>query len=195
MMQKVRGWWRERTRPTAEEAQQVRSDANAALLHQGAPSTDADRTEFFQLYQTMVASSEALVARRQAVNTFFLTANGLILTAAGLFVRGGGENSLKAGGVAILCIAGLILASAWRSLLVSFGQLNRGKFVVINSMENHLAASVYTAEWRALGEGKDHRLYRSFTEREIWVPILLGVIYLVSGVIGFIIWRRWWEPW
>ncbi|MGB3685332.1 MAG: hypothetical protein WA991_05850, partial [Ornithinimicrobium sp.] len=50
-----------------------------------------DRSFAFDLYKLMVESSESLVGRRQAVNTFFLTANGVLVTVIGFFVNGGAD--------------------------------------------------------------------------------------------------------
>jgi hypothetical protein len=142
----------------------------------------------------MVASSEALVARRQGVNTFFLTANGALLTGIGLVLQGGGTRRLVAGGILVLGLTGGLLAYAWKSLLISFGQLNTGKFAVINRLEQELPAAIYTAEWKALGEGKNADLYRSFTSREVWAPWGALAIYFVVVVASLAVVAGWWRP-
>ncbi len=164
-------------------------DVSSALMPGGPPSDAASALQFYEQYKLIVASSEALVARRQQVNTFFLTITGAVLTAAALFLRGGGAHvRLQAAGIAVLGITGLVLAIAWRSLIRSFGQLNTGKFAVINRMEQHLAAGIYEAEWRALREGKDPKVYRSFTSREVWVPNTLIAVYSVTAIIAALAW-------
>ena len=60
----------------------------------------------------------------------------------------------------VLAIAGAALCWAWRSLIISFGQLNTGKFRIINEMEQSLAASIFAAEWEALERGKNPKVYR-----------------------------------
>jgi hypothetical protein len=164
------------------------------LFPSGPPQTESDNRQAFELYKIMVDSSEGLVDRRQGVNTFFLTMNGALLTASGIIVQNSGGDRLGGIGVAVLAIAGIILCAAWRSLITSFGQLNRGKFKVINTIERHLKAAIYAAEWEALGRGEDPKIYRSFTSREIWVPNALLVLYIITtivavlfadGIIGF----------
>jgi hypothetical protein len=148
-----------------------------------------ERDFVFELYKLMVASSEALVGRRQAVNTFFLTANGAILTAVGFFVgKGSGRAALMALAIAVLTTTGGVLCFAWQSLLRSFGQLNTGKFAIINRLEHEFPVSVYAAEWRALGEGRNPRVYRSFTSREIWVPRSLLCVYAGATLVALIVW-------
>lgn len=150
------------------------------LFPAGLPKTEAQSKEVLDLYKIMVSSSESLVQRRQAVNTFFLTINGALLTASGLIVQSAENEQLGAWGVAVLAVAGLILCGAWKSLITSFGQLNRGKFKVISTLERHLQSAIYAAEWEALGRGEDPKIYRSFTSREIWVPIALLALHGIT---------------
>lgn len=154
------------------------------LFPSGPPQSEADTRQALELYKIMVDSSEGLVGRRQSVNTFFLTMNGALLTASGIIVQSSGGDRLGGVGVAVLAIAGAILCAAWRSLITSFGQLNRGKFQVINTIERYLKAAIYAAEWEALGRGEDPKVYRSFTSREIWVPNALLVLYILTALVA-----------
>lgn len=157
------------------------------LLPKGEPLNERDRSEFFELYKLIVESSEALVARRQQVNTFFLTINGVLVTAIGLFLRGVGNERPKSVAIAAILLVGAILCFAWRSLITSFGQLNTGKFAIIHRMEAWLAASVYAAEWEALGKGENPKIYRPFTSREIWVPNVLVWIYGIALSVAILV--------
>ncbi len=154
------------------------------LFPSGPPQSEAETSQALDLYKMMVDSSEELVGRRQGVNTFFLTMNGALLTASGIIVQSSGGDRLGGVGVAVLAIAGAILCLAWRSLIKSFGQLNRGKFQVINTIERYLKAAIYAAEWEALGRGENPKVYRSFTSREIWVPNALLVLHLLTAVVA-----------
>lgn len=166
------------------------------LTPSGPPSSEEARQQFFELYKIMVASSEALVGRRQAVNTFFLTMNGLLLTAVGLFLRGGsyGHLRLQAAAVLVLAAAGATLCIAWRSLIISFGQLNTGKFAIINEMESELAAAIFAAEWEALQRGSNPKVYRTFTSREIFVPLSFGALYVIAASLSAAVALGWWHP-
>lgn len=164
-----------------------RPDFTEVLFPSGPPAGEAEAQQTLDLYKMMVDSSEALVSRRQGVNTFFLTINGALLTASGLIVQGAKGDSLAGLGIAVLSTAGLILCLAWRSLIKSFGQLNRGKFQVINTIEQHLKAAIYAAEWEALGRGEDTKTYRSFTSREIWVPNALVVLHSLAIVVAILV--------
>jgi len=170
---------------------ELHSGLSEVLYPAGPPVTEQESREAFELYKIMVQSSESLVSRRQGVNTFFLTINGALLTASGLLVQGRGEIKLAAAGIVVLAVAGALLCLAWRSLITSFGQLNSGKFRVINAMERHFAAAIYAAEWEALGRGEDPKIYRSFTSREIWVPTALLVLHLLTALVGVLVATGW----
>jgi hypothetical protein len=158
------------------------------LFPRGIPTTPAEVDRMFELYKIMVTSSEALVARRQGVNTFFLTINGALLTAAGLILGNGNDGQVKAAGLMILAVTGAILAGAWNSLLLSFGQLNAGKFKVINRIEKLFPVAIFDAEWKALGEGKNPKTYRTFSSREVWPPRTLFCLYiLATGVAAAVL--------
>ncbi|MAY03834.1 MAG: hypothetical protein CMQ38_12770 [Gammaproteobacteria bacterium] len=155
------------------------------LFPGGPPKNVAETKQTLDLYKIMVASSESLVGRRQAVNTFFLTMNGALLTASGLIVKSSDGDKLGWIGIAVLAVAGAILCGAWRSLITSFGQLNSGKFQVINTIERYLGTAIYAAEWEALGRGENPDIYRSFTSREIWVPNALLALHIITVFVAF----------
>jgi hypothetical protein len=157
------------------------------LFPSGPPKDNTERQQALDLYKIMVGSSEGLVSRRQGVNTFFLTMNGAILTASGLIVQSSGGHRLTALGISVLALAGAILCTAWRSLITSFGQLNRGKFQVIDTLERHFNAAIYAAEWEALGRGEDPKIYRSFTSREIWVPNALLALHILTLLVALLV--------
>jgi len=161
------------------------------LFPSGPPMGAEAETQALELYKIMVQSSEGLVTRRQGVNTFFLTMNGALLTASGLIVQNSGGHPLSGLGIVVLSLAGVILCAAWRSLILSFGQLNRGKFQVIKAIERYLKAAIYAAEWEALDRGANPKVYRTFTSREIWVPNALLVLHAVSGLVALVVVKGW----
>ena len=190
---KISSFWRRTNDSKKAIRKRLAQAATDAMYPSGTPKTGEEHSEVFELYKLMVASSESLVARRQGVNTFFLTINGLVLTAVGLFIRNGGNTGLQAGGIFVLTLVGIVLCYAWWSLLQSFGKLNSGKFTVINSLERQLAASIYAAEWEALGRGEIRWVYRSFTKSEAYVPLAVGVIYAVAALLSGLIWSGVWH--
>lgn len=159
----------------------VRQRSSARIVRERKPPLSIDRTAPF------TGESHSLVARRQGVNTFFLTINGAILTAVGLLIGNQSNLQLQAAGLTVLTITGAILALAWKSLIRSFGQLNTGKFAVINRIEAILPASVYFAEWQALEQGRNPKMYKTFTSREVWTPWTFFAVYCIAAVSSILV--------
>lgn len=153
-----------------------------ALFPKGTEFDGLDRAQLLEQYKIMVQTSETLVGRRQNVNTYFLSVNTLLLTAIGLVVRE--EVTAKPGSSEVLLfllgVTGVLLAIAWRRLVKSYRQLNTGKFRVINLLEKNLPASLFDAEWEALGRGGDKDKYRPFTATESVIPWIFAALYAAA---------------
>ena len=68
----------------------------------------------------------------------------------------------------------------------SYRQLNSGKYKVVHLLEQMLPVAPYDAEWVALGEGRDKKLYRPLTRVEKWVPRCFALLYiLLAGILYF----------
>ncbi|MBA7495922.1 hypothetical protein ES702_06518 [subsurface metagenome] len=137
-------------------------------------------------YKIFVGTSEKLVARRQTVNTFFLSVNALLLSAAGVIAKEVIMMRITMIGVVAIGLAGILLCMAWHRLVHSYRQLNAGKFVVIHLLEQYLPAALFKTEWKALGEGKDKTKYTPFTKTEVTIPIVFIVLYGIA-ILGSLI--------
>ncbi len=60
--------------------------------------------------------------------------------------------------------------------------MNSGKFKVIHEMEKMLEYQPYDREWEKLGRGKNKKLYRPFTNIELYVPWVFGFLYVFLTV-------------
>ena len=162
------------------------------VLFGGRASLDrADLEVVMEQYKLFVDTSERLVARRQVVNTFFLSANTLALSAMGLIVKEAGGTPLVAISIIAIAIAAIVLCVAWKRLVRSYAQLNGGKFAVIERLEERLPAALFRAEWAALREGKDPDVYTPFTKTEAFVSKTFITIYGFAGLLTigwFIYW-------
>ena len=146
------------------------------------PRQYADGAEGYQAaileqYKLYVEMTDRISARRALANTFFVTLNSAILTLIGTLWQSGPHVAV---GLLVLPLALLLaLCLAWFWLVRSYRQLNSGKFAVIGALERRLPASVYwSAEWRALGEGRDKARYWPLTHLEQWVPCLFALAYI-----------------
>jgi hypothetical protein len=120
-----------------------------------------------EIYKLYVDKADAISNRRQNANTFFLTINTALLGITGYI---GTANVM-------LSIAGLLLCYFWYKLVISYKQLNTGKFKIVREIEKLLPLSPYDAEWIALGEGKKPDLYKPFTDVEYKIPLVFMFVY------------------
>ena len=155
------------------------------LFGSGQP-TDADAEALLTQYRLFVETSETLGSRRQGVNTFFLSVNSIMLTIAGLLVRDGTASDLESGALVGLGFGGVTLCFVWLRLITSFRQLSKGKFAVIHALERRLPARVFTAEWVALGCGRDPAKYTPFTSTESRTPLIFGVLQILLVGTGIL---------
>ena len=130
-------------------------------------------------YKLFVETSERLVARRQLVNTFFLSVNALVLSALALIAKEATDSVLTVAGILIVSVAAIVLCSAWKTLVNSYAQLNRGKFAVIDRLERELPAALFNAEWIALEKGEIPSTYKPFTTTEGRVSSIFIAIYCI----------------
>jgi drug/metabolite transporter (DMT)-like permease len=152
-------------------------------------SYTADREKYqaaiLDQYKLYVEMADRISARRGLANTFFLTLNTAIFSLFGVLWQHKPAD-LSDAVVVLLALVAVSQCVAWGLLVRSYRLLNSAKFKVVGAMERKLPASPYwSAEWTALGEGKDWRLYLPLSHVETWVPILFGTIYLVGA--GFLI--------
>ncbi|PEJ57974.1 hypothetical protein CN692_10805 [Bacillus sp. AFS002410] len=80
-------------------------------------------------------------------------------------------------------IAVLLFCFVWWRIVKSYRQLNSGKYKIIGEIENYLPLKPYAAEWKALGEGSNPKLYQPLTHVENWIPILFALLYTILLVI------------
>ncbi len=139
-------------------------------------------------YRLFVELMDRVTQRRLNTNTFFLTANtALIAALSGLSTRGilSEQNYIIIYGLAAL--AGVLLCVEWRGIIESYTQLNQGKFAIILQIERLLPLSMFKAEWQALGDGKNKKLYRPITKTERWIPIIFMFLYIALPVSSALI--------
>jgi hypothetical protein len=140
-------------------------------------------------YKLFVDTEEKLVARRQNVNTFFLSLNTLLLAALGIVAKEAIKMQLALIGVLAISLAGFLLCIAWYKLVHSYRQLNAGKFAIIHLLEEYLPAALFKAEWIALGEGRDKKKYTPFTKTEAIIPFVFVALYVLSIIVSLYLCR------
>jgi hypothetical protein len=143
--------------------------------------TEHEVNILLEQYKLFVDMSDKVSERRHQANTFFLSVNTVLITALTGFISLPQLTTNHHGWILIASLAGIIFCLTWRQLIVSYSQLNKGKFKIIHLLESYLPARLFYAEWNAVNKG-DGTVYTPFTKVEVHVPIAFICLYLVLFV-------------
>ena len=154
------------------------------LWHDRKAIAGADISVVLDQYKLYVEMADRVSARRSLANTFFLTLNTAIFVAIGVFWKNPPKASPWLGIFPLMVL--VLQCLVWFWTIRSYRQLNAGKWAVVGAFERRLPASPWwSAEWAALGKGKDPARYWPLTHVEQWVPFLFAVAY-IGGFIALV---------
>lgn len=134
---------------------------------------DLYQAHLLEQYKVYVDSAQKISDRRQSSNSYFLAVNSALLAFVGYAVPKESTNYLW-----LLGLAGMTLSYLWYRIVRSYSDLNGGKFKVIGAIESRLPLRTFAAEWEALGEGKNPKLYKPVTHVEFGVPWIFFVLHV-----------------
>ena len=147
-----------------------------------------DKSILLEQYKLFVNSADGLTSRRLDTNKFYLA---ILL---GLFSIAGFLNTKEMSGVfdkeiilAIISVLGVSLSIVWYMNIESYRLLNSAKFKVIHEIEEQLAYPCFDREWQFRKGATPSKAYPRFTQIEKFVPIMMGIIFIVILVVGVII--------
>lgn len=134
------------------------------------------QAHLLEQYKLFVCLTDKTSERRLSTNNFFLALNSALITAMGLAFP---QLREKVGDkwFILVSLLGMVLCVCWYHLIRSYRCLNEGRFAVIHEIEKSLPIKPYTAEWIAVGEGKESMQYRPFTYIEHHVPFVFLVLF------------------
>jgi hypothetical protein len=138
-----------------------------------------------QQYKLYVEMADKISERRQSANSYFLTVNSIIVSLLGALCGLGLASQCPNWRcfLPLICLLGIIISIVWATLILSYRQLNSGKFEVIHMMESQLPAAPYDTEWKILEEGKGKR-YLPFTHVEQLVPYIFAGLYILLAILS-----------
>ena len=137
---------------------------------------------YFEQYKMLVDNAEKVSDKRMIANNYFLTINTALISLTGLLLS---INflSVKQWFVCLVGGMGLLICIIWFLIIMSYKQLNSGKFKLIHKLEKKLPVKLFADEWKILGEGSSIKKYIPLSHIEAGVPIVFGILYLVIMLI------------
>ncbi len=145
----------------------------------------ADRyiDHYLEQYRLYLHIFNATNDRQLKVNEFFLGVNTAIIGILG-YLEGKGVVERP---VIFLMVplVGIAICYCWYRIIHSYKQLNRTKFLIIDSVELKLPLSLFSTEREILGQAKENKKYRSFSSSEIFIPIIFSILYSIIFISNF----------
>jgi len=139
------------------------------------------QNHLLEQYKICLEMVDRISQRRGTANTFFLTFNTAIVGALAAFFE-----KIPPPAALAFYITALWFCIAWWLMLRSYRSLNTAKFKVIGMLEKRLPSSPFwSAEWEALGEGRDYSKHIPLSVIETSVPVGFFIVYCYLASITF----------
>lgn len=111
---------------------------------------DYDRQLKLEQYKIMVSSTEKVSEQRLKVNNLFFTITSSILSVGFVLGKTFGFTLISLLAVSSLTLLALLATYFWEKMINSYGQLNKGKFILIDKIEKSLRTNMFEEEWKIL---------------------------------------------
>lgn len=121
--------------------------------------------------------------RRLRNNRFYLKLLLGLLTVVGIGTELGFIHPI---GILIAGIIGFPVCVLWYFHILSYKQLNSGKYQVLEEMAEDLPYKPFQKEWEILDEGKDPKTYIKHTSVEVWWPRVIGLPFSLMIIYGIL---------
>jgi hypothetical protein len=138
-------------------------------------------------YKIMVGSTEKVTDQRQKANAFFLTIVTTLISISILIGKSFEFTFVAMLFFIALTALNLIIIDFWHKTIVSYGKLNKGKFVLIFELEQKLKANLFEREWEIL-TNKDNINYEPNTQMELKVVRIFRnfTYFMLAGEIAYV---------
>lgn len=128
-------------------------------------------------------SAHNVSERRLKNNRFYLR---LLVALLGIASIGTELEVLTPAIVLFIGIIGIPFCVIWGFHILSYKQLNSGKYRVMWTIAEQLPFDPFKMEWERLHEGKKASVYIPHTTVEVWWPRIFGLFYAVVALWGFL---------
>jgi len=127
------------------------------------------------IYKMYVDLTDKLSARRQTVNSFFLTINSLIISMLGYGQLASQQTAITPDFYWIISLLGMTICVVWFKIIHSYKNIMRSRFIVIQRIEQQLPLAAYEAEWQLLQADKGYQPLSHFEMLVPWIFFVLNV--------------------
>lgn len=135
--------------------------------------------ELIEQYTTYVNTTLDVSNRRMRNNRFYVLLLSGTLAVISVLAD---TQIIQEAGLLLAGLLGLALCILWYLSIVSYKQLNSGKYDVIKAMEKDLPTQPFDNEWELLERGNKWRTYITHTRVERKIPVVLAIPYLLISI-------------
>ncbi|MDZ5812403.1 hypothetical protein U4E84_13720 [Halorubrum sp. AD140] len=146
-------------------------------------SSDSGREKLIDQYTAYVNTTLNVSNRRMRNNRFYVLLLSGTLAVLSVLTE---TQIIEEVGLLLAGLLGLALCILWYLSIVSYKQLNSGKYDVLATIEKDLPAEPFNDEWEVLDEGQNWRTYITHTRVERKIPGVLAVPYLLISIYASI---------
>lgn len=139
--------------------------------------------ELIEQYMTYVNTTLNVSNRRMRNNRFYVLLLSGTLAVISVLAE---TDIIQEVGLLLAGSLGFTLCVLWYASIISYKQLNGGKYDVIKEMEDELPAEPFDREWVVLDEGENWRTYITHTRVERKIPGVLAFPYLIIAIYALI---------
>ena len=142
------------------------------------PPLTSGTPNLLEQYKLYVEMADRISARRATTNTFYVSLLTGLLAVLAIVVEKNILTNVQYVVFFTIALLGLTLCCVWFMNILSYRQLNTGKYMVIHEMEQQLPFACYDREWEVLGKGADWKKYLPLTHIEQYVPVFVAIPYV-----------------
>lgn len=149
---------------------------------------DYDRQLKLEQYKIMVSSTEKVSEQRLKVNNLFFTITSSILSVGFVLGKTFGFTLISLLAVSSLTILALLATYFWEKMINSYGQLNKGKFILIDKIEKSLRTNMFEEEWKILTQEIEYEP-NTKTETTIVKRFRLFIVIILLIEIAYMLYK------
>ena len=142
---------------------------------------DINQDQVLEQWSVYVESTHKVSERRLKNNRFYLRLLIALLAVAGI---GNELEVVTSAGVFFIGLIGLPFCVLWTFHILSYKQLNSGKYRVLWTLAEQLSFDPFKMEWERLQEGEKPSVYIKHTTVEVWWPRVFGYFYAIAALWG-----------
>lgn len=172
---------------TNDEDESLNGETNTDQQSKTTSDSIDPSPELVEQYMVYVDTTLNVSNRRMRNNRFYVVLLSGTLAVISILAE---TEIIEAASLLLAGLVGFALCILWYLSIVSYKQLNSGKYEVIQEMEESLPFAPFKREWVVLQEGNNWRKYITHTWVERKIPWLLALpyfiitMYAISQIIG-----------